>query len=109
MKTALIVFVGFCRKIKLRDSSLKLQFLHLETGNLKYLFGDILEREQRLEQRSRVNRSLRQQFLDQFLERNILMSVCLEGKCTNLLNELAKRRIGVEIGAEHERINKEPD
>ena len=79
-----LLFAANCTEISLAvddagTSSLKMQYwidgLHFDAPQARPAAGSVLEREHRLKQRMMAAHPLRLQFLDQFLERQILVLV----------------------------------
>ena len=96
-------------KVELRESridpSRRLDGIGLGPGSARQ--GKQLEH--RLEQRVSPGVALGVQLRDQQLERHILVCVGLERDGANPLQHVTKCRISGQVGAEHERVDKEPD
>src|ERR1700729_1733643 len=101
----LSVLPHFGRQIELGDAGLKIHLLDTESGNLEDLLGNVLENEHYLKQRRRIERTLRNQFLDQFLEGHILMRVRFQGKRAHSANHIAKAQVAGEIRAKDKSVH----
>ena len=105
----LSILPHFGREIELGDAGLKAHLLDAESGNLEDLLGNVLEDEHHLEQRMSVQRTLRNQLLDQFLEGKVLVCVRLQREGSHLANYIPEGQVSREIASENQRVHEQTD
>ena len=97
------------REIELRARPLRGERLEAQAGDRGGALGRILQGEHHLEQRIAAHVADRAQFLDQPLERQVLMRLSAERGLPNARQQHAEARIARQIGAHHQRVHEESD
>ena len=82
---------------------------HRDTIERKRSAGRVLQHEHHLEQRMAAQVARGSELLDELLEGQVLVGVGSEGRVAHPREQLAKGRIARQVGAQHQRVDEEPD
>ncbi len=97
------------REVELGGGRVGVDAAALEPAELQRRRGRRLQREHHLEERRAAGIARRIQLLDQPLEGRGLVRVRTERVFPDLLHEVAEREVGVDPGAQHQRVDEEAD